>query len=587
MNAARALLTNPLPISREEFAQFFRKCGPPTGWPQKMAVGYSGGADSTALLFLLNRYLRDKLAERPDFMPSELFSLTVDHGLQEGSDAVAAQCAARAKAMGVPHVTSTIPWSESPYPDKPAPGESMEETGRNVRYQALFDAMKAARIDVLALGHHVDDQVETSLMRMARGTTELGAGGMRKCRRWGMGTNGTEKDLGWAGLEGMNRWIVRPLLEVSKDRLLATCEENKLEYTTDKTNFQPQLTLRNAIRYMLSKNTLDPTEIDVDLPDHITKNLQKVQSAIAGLESVDMDITGGPRHLRAAVNVLSDQAEDVDSLAVDTALNRSHLPSPTGSYLVSYRGLATTNDPLVRRALVLRILRYVSFHAWGTVRADGNRRRESLTRIVDCLWTPDPFKARLMPFVAGGGVMWTPVLVGREIHFPMNGVTLSPRTGEIVAWLASRQPPLSLARMATLGITNPLRINLTERLRAALQRRDAAPGEVIDVLWDCRFMLRLDVGKVPDDLARVILDGKEELWIHPHTRWYWPKVLRMIPNAIPELRTETVIHSTLAPPEQSIAKLDRDTMALWPRVRILPVTASWIHVEWIRSLSAI
>jgi len=75
--------------------------------------------------------------------------------------------------------------------------------------------------------------------------------------------------LGWAGYEGMHRWIVRPLLEVSKvsigalihytfhntnqDRILATCAENGLEYVTDPTNFQPDVTIRNAIRQMLKE----------------------------------------------------------------------------------------------------------------------------------------------------------------------------------------------------------------------------------------------------------------------------------------------------------------------------------------------
>lgn len=78
--------------------------------------------------------------------------------------------------------------------------------------------------------------------------------------------------LGWAGLEGMRTWIARPLLTVGKvslpihitamisklitfqpkDRILATCEANDLTYSVDKTNFQPSLTPRNAIRSALT-----------------------------------------------------------------------------------------------------------------------------------------------------------------------------------------------------------------------------------------------------------------------------------------------------------------------------------------------
>jgi tRNA(Ile)-lysidine synthase len=76
--------------------------------------------------------------------------------------------------------------------------------------------MTTAGAKVLVLGHHADDQVETSLMRLGRQTTELGAGGMKRCRRWGMGFGNGVGSLGWAGYEGMNRWILRPLLDVSK-----------------------------------------------------------------------------------------------------------------------------------------------------------------------------------------------------------------------------------------------------------------------------------------------------------------------------------------------------------------------------------
>jgi tRNA(Ile)-lysidine synthase TilS/MesJ len=189
---------------------------------------------------------------------------------------MAKHCEKYAKSLGIEHITSEIPWSRPPFPEKPRPGEAFEGIGRQARYHLLFQAMKQAGAEVLALGHHGDDQVETSLIRLSKGTTELGAGGMRKVRRWGMGVNnnGDENTVGWAGVEGMTSWMVRPLLEVSKvfsfplesyvideflkERILATCEENNLEYIDDSTNFQPELTIRNAIRHLLSKNTLDP-----------------------------------------------------------------------------------------------------------------------------------------------------------------------------------------------------------------------------------------------------------------------------------------------------------------------------------------
>ena len=93
--------------------------------------------------------------------------------------------------------------------------------GRIARYRALFDVMKREDADVLFMAHHMDDQIETALMRQARQqevgeqTTLIGMAGMRPCRRWGMG-NYPKTEMRYMGYEGMNRWICRPLLDFSK-----------------------------------------------------------------------------------------------------------------------------------------------------------------------------------------------------------------------------------------------------------------------------------------------------------------------------------------------------------------------------------
>ncbi|KAI9070009.1 PP-loop, partial [Trametes sanguinea] len=109
--------------------------------------------------------------------------------------------------------------------------------------------MDKLQTDVIAFAHHADDQVETAIMRMSQGSGSRGLAAMRPVRRWGMGKKDNEYFA--FGADGMRKWIVRPLLHVSKDRLLATCEANKLEYIHDPTNFQPDLTFRNRIRQTL------------------------------------------------------------------------------------------------------------------------------------------------------------------------------------------------------------------------------------------------------------------------------------------------------------------------------------------------
>lgn len=134
---------------------------------------------------------------------------------------MSARCFKIAQAIGVEHVTQKIPWGEPPYPPRPFGGAAFEETARHARYHTLLGMMKKEDIDVVAFGHHGDDQVETALMRIGRGSKGTGAGGMRACRRWGMGI-GREGSLGWQGYAGMKRWIIRPMLEVGKASLLCT-----------------------------------------------------------------------------------------------------------------------------------------------------------------------------------------------------------------------------------------------------------------------------------------------------------------------------------------------------------------------------
>ncbi len=134
-----------------------------------------------------------------------------------------ARCRELSESIGVQNLSLSIPWSTHPFPECPIKGQSFEEIARKSRYQLLFDAMQAQGCDTLVTGHHADDNVETVLMRMwaqpTKSTTEhLHNAGIRQVRRWGMGLSNTPGGLGWAGAEGMMKWVVRPLLDVPKVR---------------------------------------------------------------------------------------------------------------------------------------------------------------------------------------------------------------------------------------------------------------------------------------------------------------------------------------------------------------------------------
>lgn len=188
------------------------------------AVAFSGGVDSTCLLHLLNQTIRESGdAELRDL---SLLALHVDHGFQGDSPQTAAACESFASQRSIPYRTLKIPWWEPPYPALPTiiQGSGVEEIGRAARYHILFDAMTREGASVLLTAHHLDDQIETGLMRLARGSGVIGASGMRPVRRWGMGSiqgagsANEELEKWFYGVSGMSRWVSRPLLEFRKVR---------------------------------------------------------------------------------------------------------------------------------------------------------------------------------------------------------------------------------------------------------------------------------------------------------------------------------------------------------------------------------
>ena len=131
--------------------------------PTPVAVAYSGGADSTALLLLLARQY-----------PAQVQAFHIHHGLQAAADDFASHCTAFCAALGVPlHVVHVDA--------KAQPGQSPEDAARRVRYGALSgkirelnEALKQQNraqeaIKSIAIAQHADDQIETLLLALSRG----------------------------------------------------------------------------------------------------------------------------------------------------------------------------------------------------------------------------------------------------------------------------------------------------------------------------------------------------------------------------------------------------------------------------------
>lgn len=139
----------------------------------------------------------------------------VNHNLQAANAAMQDAAQSAASRVGVDHRTETIPWGTGLFPPRPQSHQPVEDLARQARSARLFVAMQAFNAKCIAYAHHADDQVETSIMRLTKGSQIWGASGMKPVRRWGMNSNLNILPVGAAG---MLHWIIRPLLDVPKVR---------------------------------------------------------------------------------------------------------------------------------------------------------------------------------------------------------------------------------------------------------------------------------------------------------------------------------------------------------------------------------
>ena len=138
-----------------------------------------------------------------------------------------------------------------------------------MRYRALGRACQQQDVDALVLGHHRDDNHELGLLRLIKGSRAAGLSGMRTVTKtpssddiYGVGASGTFEPSGAPamdpvpGFEKARILLLRPLLNVTKSELLATCVDAKAKWETDATNEDVTLTERNAVRKMLRTRAL-------------------------------------------------------------------------------------------------------------------------------------------------------------------------------------------------------------------------------------------------------------------------------------------------------------------------------------------
>jgi tRNA(Ile)-lysidine synthase len=218
-----------------------------------LVLAVSGGPDSVALMWLAARWRRSFL-RGPD-----LVAVTVDHGLRAESAREAAEVKRLATSLGLQHLT--LRWTGA------KPDRGLPAAARAARYRLLAKAARDHRASHILTAHTRDDQAETLLMRLLRGSGITGLAAMaRQTPREGV-------------------MLARPFLDVSKGRLIATLGKAKIAFADDPTNRDAHFT-RPRLRALMPALAAEGGD---------AKNLARLASRLA--------------RANAAVELLADGAE--------------------------------------------------------------------------------------------------------------------------------------------------------------------------------------------------------------------------------------------------------------------------------------
>jgi len=172
------------------------------GLPERVGVAVSGGGDSVALLQLAVSWARDR--------DVQIFAATVDHGLRPGAREEAVQVGEMCMAIGVQHeILEWRGWDKS---------GNLQDAARKARISLLGNWAKTHQISDVATGHTQDDQAETVLIRLGRGSGVDGLSGIPATR-----------------MDANVRWI-RPLLETGREELRQLLRTEGINWIEDPSN---------------------------------------------------------------------------------------------------------------------------------------------------------------------------------------------------------------------------------------------------------------------------------------------------------------------------------------------------------------
>lgn len=269
--------------------------------PKRITVALSGGLDSSVLLAALRRL---------DFGPP-LRALHVDHGLHPDSGQWSAHCGALAAALDVEFVAKRVAVDRDS-------GLGLEGAAREARYRALGESLAAG--EWLLTAHHADDQLETLLLRLLRGTGVRGLRGILAFERFAAGSLG------------------RPLLTFTRDELAAEARAFGLTWLKDPSNDETRHD-RNYLRQRVLPALRERWPAAAHQAERLAAQMADAEQLLETLAAADAEPLAAPWCLPRAVLA-----------ALDAARQRNlvrHLVRRAGLGILSARKVDELRDALL------------------------------------------------------------------------------------------------------------------------------------------------------------------------------------------------------------------------------------------------
>jgi tRNA(Ile)-lysidine synthase len=220
---------------------------------KRWVVAYSGGLDSSVLLHLSH------IANQQLSKPKQICALHVNHQLSDHADAWQIHCQQQAASLSVPFFSEKVTINLS--------GAGIEAAARAVRYNVFEDFLETG--DYLLMAHHSDDQAETMLLRLLRGSGVLGLASMPESRPLGQGE------------------LFRPLLQRARTELENYAKQNKLLWIEDESNDSLDFD-RNFLRHQVIPDIEKRWPSAKKQLSSTAEHFQKAQSILIELAAQDL-----------------------------------------------------------------------------------------------------------------------------------------------------------------------------------------------------------------------------------------------------------------------------------------------------------